>query len=112
MHGVAGRLYDDASPLSRHPIFRRIFTKILGIAETITQAAVIDLVARPEFMAKGERFKSLGLLPSLLPIVARVPVNFFFVNTAGTISKVNKISAAYVDDTKAALSAPSQSLDQ
>lgn len=100
LQGVGSRLYCDVSPLLRHPIAGKIFIKVMAVADTITQAAVKEIVARPEFKTKGEVLKLRNYLPSMLPIISQIPMNLFYEKTIGATKDANEIITNYVSQSK------------
>ena len=105
LYGVGGRLYIDLSPMLRHPIGRKIIATFLGVADQIMHAAVMEVAAWPEFRAEGERFNPLAMLTILFPLLFRVPVNLFFKGTENAVDRANQISASYLADVQAELTA-------
>ncbi len=105
LYGVGGRLYIDLSPMLRHSIGRKIITTFLGVADQIMYAAVMEVAAWPEFRAEGERFNPLAMLTILFPLLIRVPVNLFFKGTENAVDRANQLSASYLADVQAELTA-------
>ena len=100
IQGIGGRVYADIGPVLRHPVLGRLFVKVLAVADAIAQAAVRDLLARKDFRARGERLRLLPLLPGLLPVLARVPLNLLLTRPEGAVDAANRLIAGYAAQTR------------
>ncbi len=68
---AGGRLYADLAAILRHPIGKHILLKAFQSADQLAVSALSNLVERPEFLARGDRFNPLRMVPALLPAVIK-----------------------------------------
>lgn len=85
---IGGRLYAEVGPLLRHPLGQRLLLNFLGVADQQSQAALGEVVARPEFSARGRKFNPLKLLPLVLGRLWRAPLTMLFGPTQGVVARV------------------------
>jgi len=105
VQNIGGRMYGEISPLLRNRRFGKVFVGMLSVADQLAQAAVAELATRPALFEKGERFEVLKFAWALLPFLRKVPFNLFFKRPEGAADEATQISAAYVAEVKAAISA-------
>lgn len=108
LQDLGGRLVADLSPILRHPLGRRVVIRFLGLADQLSQAAVMELVQRPAFLARGPRFNPLTLLRKLRRHAIRVPALLLFQRTGGAGAEASRLMALYVDQTRRALHDPAR----
>ena len=67
IQSAGGRFYADMSPMLRHPVGRRLLVRGLGNMDQLAVNAMAELATRPDFLARGECFNPLSLLPVARP---------------------------------------------
>lgn len=96
LHDIGGRLFGDISPMLRHPIGRKMLTTFMGVADQLSQAAIVELVKRPEFLARGSRFNPLRVLFKVRRYSRRVPGLLLFRKTNGAAAEAGRAMSAYL----------------
>lgn len=94
---AGGRLYIDVARVLRSPIGRRVGTKFLGVADRLSQQAVLSALRRPE-LQRGPAVPARALLANVAPRFADAVAWALFRPTAGSTDRV----AEWVEEQAAA----------
>ena len=106
---VGGRAYADFTPILSHPLGRRAVSGFLTVADDLTRAAVLEIIARPEFARRTKRARLWPLLSLARHVAPRVIANLLFARTDDAVEQANQIIADYTREVRETLATPALS---
>ncbi|MCA9995342.1 MAG: phosphoenolpyruvate synthase [Anaerolineales bacterium] len=115
MPSAGGRLYIDASPLLRHPVMGRQFSKMLQIADPLISQGIQAVLSRPEVQAEGNRdnrARTRTLLRLMLPVMARAQRYLWWGVPETAVSDITHNTRQQLDDLQRALDAAAPGADR
>lgn len=96
IRSAGGRLYVEIGRALRLPITRRFITNFLGFADRLMQAAIRDLIARPELQA-GPRLSVRQLAPFAAFMLRNVLAWLLLRETSGVAATLERTLDGHID---------------